>query len=133
MTRSEVIDKINSLKGYDGYVQLMGEKICKNHVFIDKDVVLSTDSLIYEAHFYSKSENKSICVRQINDAWLVDETDLSDVDSGDICEFYSKFGTKVKMAQIWEAKNDKYCENVPVLKLKKVAFAGFMDDKKDNQ
>jgi len=35
------------------------------------------------------------------------------------------------MAQIWEPENDKLCENMPVMKLKKVVFAGFT--KGDNQ
>jgi CRISPR type III-associated protein (TIGR04423 family) len=35
------------------------------------------------------------------------------------------------MAQIWEEENDPLCENMPVMKLKKVVFAGFRkgDDK----
>ena len=57
-------------------------------------------------------------------------------------EFYSKFkpdfsakfkDIKIKMAQIWEEENDRLCENLPVLRLQKTVFAGFVKDEKDKK
>lgn len=138
--RDEIFKYVNeNLQDYEGYIQLMGEKISKEkHVFLSGGLApsLAENELIYEAYFFSKSKNKSISIRQINDAWFVDETDLSSIkfDENDIKTFYSKFGDfKIKMAQIWTEENDELCEKMPVLKFKKAVFAGFVKDKKDEK
>ena len=88
---------------------------------------------------------KSISIRQINDAWFVDETELNKValEESDIKTFYPKFGNfKIKMAQIWQDEKDEFCEvfredgtreSLPVLKLQKIVFAGFVKDEKDKK
>ena len=137
--RDEILKYVNeNLKGYEGYIQLMGKKIDKEHLFLEgeRDPSLGEDELIYEAHFFSKSENKSVSIRQINDGWFVDEVDLNKVtlEENGTKTFYSKFSDfKIKMAQIWEEENDKLCENLPVLKLQKIVFAGFEKDEKDKK
>lgn len=137
--RNEILKYVNeNLKGYEGYIQLMGKKIDKEHLFLEgeRDPSLGENELIYEAHFFSKSENKSVSIRQINDGWFVDEVDLNKVtlEENDTKTFYSKFSDfKMKMAQIWEEENDEFCKNLPVLKLQKIVFAGFLKDEKDKK
>ena len=149
-SRDEILKYVNeNLRDYEGYIQLMGKKIDKEHLLLEgeRDPSLGENELIYEAHFFSKSENKSVSIRQVNDGWFVDETVLGDINldpekNPDVHEFYSKFkpdfsakfkDIKIKMAQIWEEENDKLCENLPVLRLQKTVFAGFVKDEKDKK
>ena len=106
--RDEILKYVNeNLKGYEGYIQLMGEKIDEKHLFLagERTPDLGKDELIYEAHFFDEKSKKSVSIRQINDAWFVDETELNKValEESDIKTFYPKFGNfKIKMAQIWQ-------------------------------
>lgn len=133
--KQEVIDYINNIKGYEGYVQFSHRVIDKNKdIFYDgKEVsVEGENGFIYEAHFCNGE--KSIQIRQINDSWLVSQTDIQNIDSKDEDEYISEiegFEYKIKMAQIWEDEIDTLCEDMQVKKLKKVVFVGFIkgDDK----
>ena len=146
--KDEILKYVNeNLKGYEGYIQLMGEKIDEKHLFLadERTPGLGEDELIYEAHFFNANLKKSISIRQINDAWFVDETELNKValEESDIKTFYPKFGNfKIKMAQIWQDEKDEFCEvsqgngtleGLPVLKLQKIVFAGFVKDEKDKK
>jgi hypothetical protein len=146
--RDEILKYVNeNLKGYEGYIQLMGEKIDEKHLFLagERTPDLGKDELIYEAHFFDEKSKKSVSIRQINDAWFVDETELNKValEESDIKTFYPKFGNfKIKMAQIWQNEKDEFCEvlredgtreGLSVLKLQKIVFAGFVKDKKDKK
>lgn len=146
--RDEILKYVNeNLKGYEGYIQLMGEKIDEKHLFLagERTPDLGKDELIYEAHFFDEKSKKSVSIRQINDAWFVDETELNKValEESDIKTFYPKFGNfKIKMAQIWQDEKDEFCEvlredgtreGLSVLKLQKIVFAGFVKDKKDKK
>ena len=131
--KKEVIDYINELQGYQGYVQFSHRKIDKSKdIFLDNNPQIEDeDGFIYEAHFCNGKE--SIAIRQINNSWLISKTDISNIDKNDMQEFITdieKFNYKVKMAQIWEEVEDELCENMKVKKLKKVVFAGFEGDKK---
>ena len=128
-TKTEVINYINSLDTYEGYVQFSHRPIDKN-----KDIFYEGKSLkvedeagfIYEAHFCNGIN--SIQIRQVNDSWLVSETDISNVNAADTQSYISdieSFPYKVKMVQIWEIEEDELCDNMEVKKLKKVVFAGF--------
>jgi CRISPR type III-associated protein (TIGR04423 family) len=119
--RTEILDYVNALKGYQGYVQFSNRRI--EEIFTDfSDITVDPgEGFIYEAHFYNGSD--SISIRQINVWWYVDET--KDVSIENTQMYYAINNLKVKMAQIWEAENDPLCEDLPVLKLKKVVFAGF--------
>ena len=154
--KDEILKYVNeNLKGYEGYIQLMGEKIDEKHLFLagERTPGLGEDELIYEAHFFNANLKKSISIRQINDAWFVDETDLGCVnldpkENPDVQEFHSKFKpefsagfkeVKIKMAQIWQDEKDEFCEvpqgngtleGLPVLKLQKIVFAGFAKNEK---
>ena len=128
-TKQKVIEYINNLQNYQGYVQFSDEKIRECDIFKEfQDIKLtSTNGFIYEAHFCNGK--KSISIKQINDGWFISKTDISNIDKNDIQEFITDIQEfpKVKMAQIWEEVEDELCENMPVKKLKKVVFAGFIN------
>ena len=127
--QNEIIEFINSLEGYEGYVQFSHRPIDKEKdLFLEgkKVHVENEKGFIYEAHFCNKTE--SLCVKQVNDKWFVSKTDISNIKEQDMQTFISdikEFDYKIKMAQIWEEKPDSLCENMPVKKLQKVVFAGF--------
>ena len=128
--KKEVIDYINELQGYQGYVQFSHRPIDKSKdIFLDNNPKIEDEEgFIYEAHFCNGKE--SISIRQINNSWLVSKTDISNIDKNDMQEFITdieKFNYKVKMAQIWEEVKDELCENMEVKKLTKVVFAGFIN------
>ncbi|SFZ98433.1 hypothetical protein MNB_SV-5-1121 [hydrothermal vent metagenome] len=122
--KEDVVAYINAeLKDYEGYVQFSHRPID-----IDKDIFYITDTVmvndekgfIFEAHFFKEQE--SIMIRQQNAEWIVDKT----LDVPKEVEIFSAIkGLEVKMSQMWEAKQDEYCENMEVMKLQKVVFSGF--------
>lgn len=124
MNQTEILQFINNLKGYQGYIQMSDERI--TDIWEDfSDISFSPQSgFVYEAHFFNGTD--SIAIRQINDSWYVDEN--PNIPLTDTQIYQAKNRLKVKMAQIWEKENDPLCENMPVLKLKKVVFAGFKGD-----
>ena len=132
-TKEKVIDHINSsYKAYQGYVQFSHRKIEKDKdIFLKGNVEVSDEKgFIYEAHFYNEAEQKSVQIRQINDGWLVSETDLKGDNEYEISyEAYisdiEAFSYKVQMAQVWKEEPDELCENMKVKKLQRVVFAGF--------
>ena len=132
--RNEIIDYINSLEEYQGYVQFSHRPIDKQTdiFYEDKKVeVKDEEGFIYEAHFSNGSE--SVTIKQINDSWIVSKTDINTLDKKDIQEYISdieNFNYKIQMAQIWEVKEDELCENMPVKKLSKVVFIGFKGESK---
>ena len=133
-SRTEVIEYINSLKAYEGYVQFSDTPLRECDVFEGyQDIKLTpTKGFVYEAHFTNGKE--SIMIRQQNAEWVVSTTDdISKVEEKDM-NLYALEKTShlkdvksewVKMAQIWEAKADKLCDGMEVMKLQKVVFAGF--------
>jgi CRISPR type III-associated protein (TIGR04423 family) len=80
------------------------------------------EGFVYEAHFCNGVE--SIAIKQVNAAWFVSKTDISNVLDEDT-EIYFAHEKNVKMAQIWKEEADEYCEGMEVNKLQKVVFAGF--------
>ena len=137
-SRTEVIEYINSLKAYEGYVQFSDTPLRECDVFEGyQDIKLTpTKGFVYEAHFTNGKE--SIMIRQQNAEWVVSTTDdISKVEEKDM-NLYALEKTShlkdvksewVKMAQIWEAKADKLCDGMEVMKLQKVVFAGFVEKK----
>ena len=125
-----IIDHINTLSDYEGYVQFSHRAIDKEKdIFYDaKKVELKDeDGFIYEAHFSNKSN--SVSIKQINGSFLVSEIDITNIDENDTEEFISDiegWNYKIKMAQIWKEEADEFCEGMKVKKLKKVVFAGFV-------
>jgi len=127
--KDEIIEYINSLENYQGYVQFSHRPIDKEKdIFYDSKKVLvqNEDGFIYEAYF--SNETQSITIKQINDSWFISTTDISKVDEKDIKEYITdieNFNYKIKMMQIWEEKEDELCEGMKVKKLSKVVFLGF--------
>jgi CRISPR type III-associated protein (TIGR04423 family) len=128
--RNEIVEFINSLKGYQGYVQFSDRPI--EHIYTTAtDVQIDPQNgFVYEAHFYNGTE--SIAIKQVNESWLVSRTDISNVPDTDIVTYFSS-SAKVKMAQIWEPEADELCDGIQVKKLKKVLFAGFVPTKGEEQ
>lgn len=127
MNQVELLNYINCLKGYQGYIQ-MSDKPISNIWKNFSDISFSHASgFVYEAHFFNGAD--SVSIKQINSSWLVDET--KNVPLTDTQTYFAKDGLKVQMAQIWEEVEDELCEGMKVLKLEKVVFAGFAkgDDK----
>jgi len=126
-TKEEIIEYINNLKGYQGYIQYSNRPINKdNDIFTITDPKVDLqDGFIYEAYFCNG--NQSISIKQLNDSWYISQTTIEDIPATDIQTFISDIEKlpKIKMAQIWEEKEDELCENMSVKKLKKVVFAGF--------
>ena len=132
-TKEEVIDYINSLDGYEGYVQFSHRPISKDtDIFLNGNVEVThkEKGFIYEAHFYNEAEKKSIQIRQVNNNWLVSSIELTnkkfDISYQEYISDIREFNYKVKMAQVWKIEEDELCQNMEVKKLEKVVFAGFV-------
>lgn len=125
-TQDEVIEYINTLKGYQGYIQMSDKPISDIWREFSDINFTPTSGFVYEAHFWNGRD--SIAIRQINSDWYVDET--KDTPLTDMQTYFGIKSLKVKMAQIWEEETDELCEGMKVKKLKKVVFAGFEGDKK---
>lgn len=127
MNQVELLNYINSLKGYQGYIQMSDKPISNIWKNFSEISFSPLRGFVYEAHFFNGTD--SVSIKQINSSWLVDET--KNVPRTDTQIYFAKDGLKVQMAQIWEAEKDPLCEDMKVLKLKKVVFAGFAkgDDK----
>ena len=133
----KVIDYINSLEDYRGYVQFSHRPLEQKDIFEDRDPkVQDEEGFVYEAHFCNGQN--SIMIRQQNAEWVVSETDISDVDEKDM-EYFALEKTTlltnvksnwVRMAQIWKSEADELCDGMEVMKLQKVVFAGFEKEKK---
>lgn len=123
-TKQEVIEFINTLAGYEGYVQFSHRRLdMQKDVFMDGSVVKVEDEegFIYEAHFFNGKDTVSI--KQINNKWFVDEE--NNIPLSDVQTFIAKDNLKVKMAQIWEKYEDELCEGLSAMRVKKIVFAGF--------
>ena len=120
MNKETTLNFINNLKGYEGYIQFSDRPIEDVYKTKSDIQIEPKNGFVYEAHFFNGTD--SISIRQINDSWFVDET--KNVSLEDTQHYFSKYG-KVRMAQIWEEEIDLLYKDLPVLKLKKVVFAGF--------
>jgi len=121
-----MIEYINNLKGYQGYVQFSHRAIdLKKDIFPRKDDIKDEKGFIYEAHFYNGID--SITIKQVNDSCLISKTYIPNIKDEDRQTYISEVEgcSNIIMAQIWEATPDELCEGMEVMKLKKVVFAGF--------
>ena len=119
-------DMQTNLQDYQGYIQFSNRPIDREKDIFDngKKVEAYDDGkngFIYEAHFYK--DGRSITIRQINDAWHVDQE--KNIDMNEIQTYHGIDGLKVNMAQIWHVEKDELCDFMEVKKLNKVVFAGF--------
>jgi len=125
-SKEEIFDYINTLKGYEGYVQFSNSKIRAEDIFKGyQDIKLEpSEGFVYEAHFFNGTD--SIAIRQLNNYIYVDENKNIALDGTNINIYQSKAGN-IKMVQIWEKKEDPLCEGMFVKKCTKVLFAGFSE------
>jgi len=123
-TQEGIISYINTLKGCQGYIQMSDRKITDIWENFSDISFTPKSGFVYEAHFFNGTD--SIAIKQINDSWYVDEN--KNISLSDTQIYHAIGGLKVKMAQIWEEEDDEFCDNMPVLKLKKVVFAGFYNE-----
>ena len=136
-TKEKIKNYLESLEGFDGYVQISNREFDKNKdIFINKKIQIDDkDGFLIEAAF--SNGNKSIMVNFINGEWIVSEYELN--DKMEIIEFNTKiknFNKKIKMAQIFEEIeeeisdiNGENIENVKTLVFKTSVFAGFKEIK----
>ena len=125
--KEKLIEDIKKLQNYEGYIQFSDTKIRACDIFQKDDGIATkidpTKGFVYEAHFSNGEE--SISIKQVNATWLVCVTDISNITEEDT-EIFHALEQNVKMAQIWEAKEDELCEGMKVKKLQKVVFVGFV-------
>jgi len=128
--KQEIENYVNSLDGYEGYIQFSDRPIEDIFTTKQKINVDAKNGFIYEAYFYNDKE--SITIKQINDSWRIATTQIlySELDSNDIQTYLTSNGIKINMAQIWEEKTDVLCEDMLVKKLQKIVFVGFVGDEK---
>lgn len=121
--REEIIEYINNLKGYQGYVQFSNRKI--EDIFRDfSDIhVEEKGGFVYEAHFYNAKD--SISIKQINESWFVDES--KNISLEDVETYIGIDNLKLTMAQQYCEVEDELCEGMKVKKIEKVVFAGFVN------
>jgi len=121
--REEIIEYVNALKGYQGYVQFSNRAITDIFEEFSDISVDEQDGFIYEAHFFNGKE--SITIKQQNSDWLVSVTPFTQFEPNDIQKYIGINNLKVKMLQIWKEEADAFCEGMLVKKLQKVVFVGF--------
>ena len=123
-SKKEVVEYINTLNDYNGYVQFSHRRLNKDtDIFIDRDININDETgFVFEAHFYNSQ--KSISIKQFNDAWNVIEQDISDISKSDIVEYKAISSYMVSMAQVWEVEKDDLCLGMEVNKIKNVVFVG---------
>jgi len=120
-----------------GYIQLSNSRITEDKLYLTPKILpewnndIYKSNFIYEAAFFDKNSNISTLIRQIDDKWLVNTVDLSELEQNNDYEvekpqtFIAKKAGKIKMINIWQEQNDDLCEDFPVLKHVYSAFAGF--------
>ena len=127
--KKELEEFYNKLDGeYEGYIQLSDRRI--ENVF-EEEVLSKWDELhnginyILEMALFEPTTKRSILVRQHNSDWLVlDET----IDKSMPIERYFTVKNKpkqMKVAQVWEEKENEFCINMNVREPKYLLFAGF--------
>ena len=120
-SNDKVIEYLNSLKGFEGFVRYSHRPIKSGDIFKKEVEVKKEDGFILEAFFCNGK--KSIEIKQINDKWLLAEFDLPQkIENEDMDVFESKVARRVKMLQLWEEEEE---DGFLVKKLKNVVFFGF--------
>jgi len=107
---------------FEGYIQ-MSDREAKT--FTSKPSwkdLHETNNFIFEAALFDG--DRSIMIRQHNEKFIVIDKKISEFKETNHELFFTK-DKKVKMVQVWEAKEDINCENFPVLKPTLQLFAGF--------
>lgn len=116
-----------SKDNFEGYILLSDKepRILESAPLPDFDLLCNRGNFIVESALFCKSRNECICIRQINDSFLVQRFCLESYPHKNFERFITIDNRVAKIAQIWEAELDENCENLPVLKHKFSIFAGF--------
>lgn len=116
-----------SKDNFEGYILLSDKEplILESTPLPDFDSLHNGGSFIVEAALFCKSRNECICIRQINNSFLVQRLCLESYPHKNFERFTTINNKVAKIAQIWEEVIDENCENLPVLKHKFSVFAGF--------
>ena len=132
-TQDQLKDFYENLNGeFEGYIQMSNEKLDK--ILSSKQTLPFWEDLhknknfIFEACFFDG--DRSITIRQINNAFVVIDEKLSNYENKTEEIFIAKslennMKLKAKITQIWEEKEDENCENLQVLKPTLLLFSGF--------
>ena len=133
-TYEEIKNFYTNLKGdFEGYIQMSDEKL--NKVFEEKkslpawETLHKKENFILEACFFDG--DRSITIRNIGNSFVVTDKNLSDFSNITKQEFITNGYEKIQISQIWEEKEDEFCENFKVLKPTLALFTGFI--KGDNK
>ena len=116
-----------SKDSFEGYILLSDKEplILESAPLPDFDSLHNGGSFIVESALFCKSRKTCICIRQINNSFLVQRLCLDDYPHKNFERFITINNKVAKIAQIWEEELDENCENLPVLKHKFSVFAGF--------
>jgi len=127
-SNEKVIEYLNSLEGFEGFVRYSHRPIKSGDIFKNKINIKREEGFIVEAFFCNGK--KSIEIKQVNDKWLLAEFDLpKKIDNKDVDVFESKVAGKVKMLQLWKKEE---LDGFLVKKLKNIVFFGFEGDKNES-
>ena len=123
--RKEIIAYINSLKGYQGYIQFSNRPIEDIYEEFSDIKVEEREGFVSEAYFYNGQE--SLTIKQQNSHWFISQTDIDSdsLESKDVQIYLGINKLKVKMLQVWVEVEDEFCEGMQVKKLQKNVFVGF--------
>lgn len=129
------MEKIVTAK-YEGYIWYSDEK--EPRVFhgeqpVDVETLLKDDAdrhFVVEGNLWNKETQESIAIRYADGQYRVRHTDLS--GDGPVIATTKTFvahkidGVKaLEFKQLWEEQEDPMCEDMPVLRPKKLVFVGF--------
>ena len=124
-------EKLNAQ--YEGYIQMSDRRI--ENIFETPTILPKWNELhkginyILEVALYEPNTKMSILIRQQNDNWLILEEELKGDEPTDSF-FTLKDDLKMKIAQIWDNKEDEFCNDWEVLEPTMLMFAGFEKDSK---
>lgn len=116
-----------SKDSFEGYILLSDKepRILESAPLPDFDSLHNGGNFIVESALFCKERKTCICIRQINDSFLVQRFCLESYPHKNFERFITIDNRVAKIAQIWEEVIDENCENLPVLKHKFSVFAGF--------
>ena len=107
----------------------LDNKIYKNLVFEEKKSLPSweefhtKENFILEACFFDG--DRSITIRNIGNSFVVIDKNLSDFSNITKQSFITNGYGKIEISQIWEEKEDEFCQDLKVLKPTLALFTGF--------
>ena len=108
---------------YEGYIQMSNRVLETFKTKPSWESMHENKNFIFEGCMYDG--DRSIMIRQVNDKFVVIDQKISDIKNKTQELFFAKSDNRVKIIQVWEEKEDVYCENFKVLKPTLQLFAGF--------